>query len=265
MNKIKSIFKVLTFINIEIIGMSIFMIFSIFFGIYYTNNTIDYIEYTNSKIKSNSEINIHLSNNTNQFNLIDHLIIKKSLDGENITRNIEEYVSYRDSFLLNEKELLRFDSLLDKKTQISDKIFKLKYQIVCLEKRNFEEIDSTLISKKDVYKSQYSDKYLKQTIDNFEYKISDEIKDLLSSYNMSTYRVNHLLNFKSEYVSSNSIRTQDLLIKNLKNRFIYYILVMSATLLFFILICYLLYKDIRAKSKVENRNRYFISQLLNRK
>jgi cell division protein YceG involved in septum cleavage len=75
MKKIKSIFKVLTFINIEIFVMITFMLFTIGFGINYTKNTIDYTERLSFKIKENSLISSQLSENMSQFNLIDNKIV----------------------------------------------------------------------------------------------------------------------------------------------------------------------------------------------
>ena len=118
MRKIKLLLKVYTFINFKIILMSIFMILTILFGVKYTNDSIDYTSNINRKIKDNSLTTISLSENMNQFNLVDNLILSKSLKGENITNNMDIYVSYVDSFMLNKFEYKRLDSLLKIKKRL---------------------------------------------------------------------------------------------------------------------------------------------------
>ena len=113
MKKIKLLFKIYTFINFKIVLMSIFMILTILFGLKYTNDSINYTSEINKRIKENSQITIKLSENMNQFNLVDNLILSKSLKGENITNNMDIYVSYVDSFMLNKFEYKRVDSLVE--------------------------------------------------------------------------------------------------------------------------------------------------------
>jgi hypothetical protein len=265
MSKIAAILRVLTFINIEIIGMAIFMLASIIFGIIYTINTIDYIEYVDQKIISNSESTIILSNNINKLNLIDHTIIKKSTQGEDIQNNLVDYLAYRDSFLLNDKEGIKFDSLTNKKIEISNRIYHLNSQPIHLLKREFELVDSSLIKKESLRKLEFSDKFLKITISKYKYQISDEVRLLLIQYNKLSYLASHLLNFKIEQNNSNNIRTQKTLINNLKSKFIDYIITIIVILILFSIVLIFLVRDIKVKSKIENRNKYLISQLLNRK
>ena len=265
MSKIATILRVLTFINIEIIGMAIFMLASIIFGVIYTVDTIEYIEYIDKKIISNSESTIILSNNINKLNLIDHTIIKKSTQGEGIQNNLVDYLAYRDSFLLNDKEIIKFDSLTDKKIEISNRIYHLTKQPVHLEKREFELVDSSLIKKESLKKLEFSDKFLKITIYNYKHQISDEVRFLLTQYNKLSYSTSHLLNFKIEQNNSNNIRSQKILVNNLKSRFINYIITIIVILILFLIVLIFLVRDIKVKSKIENRNKYLISQLLNRK
>jgi hypothetical protein len=265
MSKIAAILRVLTFINIEIIGMVIFMLASIIFGIIYTINTIDYIEYIDKKIISNSESTIILSNNINKLNLIDHTIIKKSTQGEDIQNNLVDYLAYRDSFLLNDREIVKFDSLTNKKIEISNRIYHLNSQPIHLEKREFELVDLSLIKKESLKKLEFSDKFLKITISKYKHQISDEVRFLLIQYNKLSYLASHLLNFKIEQNNSNNIRSQKILVNNLKSRFINYIITIIVILILFLIVLIFLVRDIKVKSKIENRNKYLISQLLNRK
>jgi hypothetical protein len=265
MSKIAAILRVLTFINIEIFGMAIFMVASLVFGIFYTHNTIDYIEFTNKKIVQNSETSIKLSDNMNKLNLIDHLIIKKSTQGEKIENNINNYIAYRDSFLFNELEIQKFDSLSQKKIEIVKRIYGLNSQIVNLNKRNFELIDSSLISKKEIKRLEFSDKNMYLTIKNYKFKISDEVSGLISEYGRLNYATIHMLNFKIYSTNSSNIRFQNSLINNLKSKFINYIIVMFIIFILFLGMLYFLIRDIKTKSKIENRNKYLIAQLLNRK
>jgi len=265
MSKIAAILRVLTFINIEIFGMAIFMVASLVFGILYTHNAVDYIEFTNQKIVENSETSIKLSDNMNKLNFIDHLIIKKSTKGENIENNINNYIAYRDSFLLNDLEIQKFDSLSQKKVEIANRIFTLNNQIINLNRRNFDLVDNSLISKKEVNRLEFSEKNLKSTIKNYKFKISDEISRLVSEYDKLNYATLHMLNFKIYSINSSNIRFQNSLINNLKSKFINYIIVMFVIFILFLGILYFLIRDIKAKSKIENRNKYLIAQLLNRK
>ena len=126
MKKLKYIFRVLTFINIEIIVMILFMIGTILFGISYTNTKINYTKKLTDQIKENSKLTVKLSENINQFNLIDNILLSKSLKGENISINIKNYVSYKDSFILDREEYLKIDSIIRIKNNILYEIYLCK-------------------------------------------------------------------------------------------------------------------------------------------
>jgi hypothetical protein len=291
MRKFKTIFKVLTFINIEIVVMVLFMLGTILFGINYTNNAIDYTKRLTDQIKENSELTVKLSDNINQFNLIDNILLSKSLKGENISLNVENYVTYRDSFMLNKYEYLKVDSLLSVKKDLLYRIYLSKKKDNLINYDDFEEVDyipviverkELNIKKKGLFKKAKVDTTLvKDTIykefkklntlkildaqEKFKKMIDSEIENAIYYNNSLSYQIRHLLNFKISIINKRNIKIQDSLIEELRSQFVKYVITMCFILVVFVFISILLIYDIRKKSKKEYRQRYLISLLLNKK
>jgi hypothetical protein len=291
MRKFKTIFKVLTFINIEIVVMVLFMLGTILFGINYTNNAIDYTKRLTDQIKENSELTVKLSDNINQFNLIDNILLSKSLKGENISLNVENYVTYRDSFMLNKYEYLKVDSLLSVKKDLLYRIYLSKKKDNLINYDDFEEVDyipfiverkELNIKKKGLFKKSKVDTTLvKDTIykefkklntlkildaqEKFKKMIDSEIENAIYYNNSLSYQIRHLLNFKISIINKRNIKIQDSLIEELRSQFVKYVITMCFILVVFVFISILLIYDIRKKSKKEYRQRYLISLLLNKK
>lgn len=291
MKKFKTIFKVLTFINIEIVVMVLFMIGTILFGINYTNNSIDYTKRLTDQIKENSELTVKLSDNINQFNLIDNILLSKSLKGENISLNVENYVTYRDSFMLNKYEYLKVDSLIKVKKDLLYRIYLSKKKDNLIGSDDFEETDyipviverkelnvkkkglfrktkvDTIVVKDTIYKevkSLNTSKFL-EAQDNFKKMIDSEIENAIYYNNSLSYQIRHLLNFKISIINKRNIKIQDSLTEELRSQFVKYVITMCFILVVFVFISILLIYDIRKKSKKEYRQRYLISLLLNKK
>lgn len=292
MKKVKSIFKVLTFINVEIIVMVIFMLFTIGFGINYTKNTIDNTEVISSKIKESSIISSSLSEKMNMFNLHDNLLLSKSLKGEDISNNIEKFIAYSDSFMLNKYEKEKIDSLLELKRLLFYEIFMSKKKSdISLRANDFKEEklvpiyvekNNYTVSKKGFFKRTKIDTTkttdtLYQKITNLnQEKISSKITQIRKNddktfqehiyyYNSLSYQIRHMLNFKISLLNDRNIKTEESLMRNLNERFVRYVIIIGITLVLFILCVLFLIYDIRKKSKVEFRQKYLISLLLNKK
>ena len=271
--------------------MSIFMLLTILFGIKYTNDSIDYTSNINKRIKENSQTTINLSENMNKFNLIDNLILSKSLKGDNILDNMDNYISYKDSFLLNKYEYQRIDSLLQIKKRLLYNIYlsKRKSDIVDIDDFKKTEIVPVYVEREE-YKVQKKGFFKKSKIDTvikrdtiyksvskiyeseFQKK-NQELRKLQDSemqeaiyYNNSlSYQIRHLLNFKISTINKRNIKYQKDLSGDLEDRFIKYIIIMSSLMFVFIITGLLLYFDIRKKSKSDERRQNFISLLLSRK
>ena len=291
MKKLKLLLKVYTFINFKIILMSIFMLLTILFGIKYTNDSIDYTSNINKRIKENSQTTINLSENMNKFNLIDNLILSKSLKGDNILDNMNNYISYKDSFLLNKYEYQRIDSLLQIKKRLLYNIYlsKRKSDIIDIDDFRTTEVvpvyverEEYKVQKRGIFKKSKIDTVVKRDtiyktvskIDESEFqKKNQELKKLEDSemqeaiyYNNSlSYQIRHLLNFKISTINKRNIKYQTDLSKDLEDRFVKYIIIMSSLMFVFIITGLLLYFDIRKKSKSDERRQNFISLLLSRK
>jgi len=83
--------------------------------------------------------------------------------------------------------------------------------------------------------------------------------------NSLDYQINHLLNFKISILNKRSIKYQNTLSKQLQDRFLSYVIIMSINFILFGLISWLLISDIRKRDKSDERRRDFISFILNRK
>jgi hypothetical protein len=271
--------------------MSIFMILTILFGVKYTNDSIDYTANINNRIKENSKTTINLSENMNQFNLVDNLILSKSLRGENITNNMDIYVSYVDSFMLNKYEYKRIDSLLQIKKRLLYNIYlsKKKLDILDIDDFNTTEIvpvyverEEYKVKKRGIFKKSKVDTVIKRDtiyktvskIDGSEFqkksqelkKVKDsEMQDAIYYNNSLSYQIRHLLNFKISTINSRNIKYQNDLSKDLEDRFLKYVTVMFSLMFVFLLTGVLLYIDIRKKSKSDERRKSFISLILDRK
>jgi len=291
MKKLKLLLKVYTFINFKIILMSIFMLLTILFGIKYTNDSIDYTSNINKNIKENSQTTINLSENMNKFNLIDNLILSKSLKGDNILDNMDNYISYKDSFLLNKYEYQRIDSLLKIKKRLLYNIYlsKRKSDIVDIDDFKKTEIvpvyverEEYKVQKKGFFKKSKIDTVIKRdtiyksvsTIDESEFqkknqefrKLQDsEMQEAIYYNNSLSYQIRHLLNFKISTINKRNIKYQTDLSRDLEDRFVKYIIIMCSLMFVFIITGLLLYFDIRKKSKSDERRKSFISLLLNHK
>jgi hypothetical protein len=267
------------------------MILTILFGVKYTNDSIDYTSNINKKIKENSQTTISLSENMNQFNLVDNLILSKSLKGENITNNMDVYISYVDSFMLNKYEYKRIDSLLQIKKRLLYNIYLSKKKSDILDIDDFKtteivpvyvEREEYKVNKRGIFKKSKVDTVIKRDtiyktvskIDGSEFqKKSQELKKMEDSemqeaiyYNNSlSYQIRHLLNFKISTINSRNIKYQNDLSKDLEGRFLKYVTVMFSLMFVFLLTGLLLYIDIRKKSKSDERRKNFISLLLSRK
>lgn len=288
MKKLKLIFKVYTFINFKIILMSVFMLLTILFGIKYTNDSINYTSNINKKIKENSQTTINLSENMNKFNLIDNLILSKSLKGDNILNNMDNYISYKDSFMLNKYEYKRIDSLLQIKKRLLYNIYlsKRKSDIIDIDDFKTTEIvpvyverEEYKVQKRGIFKKSKIDTVVKRDtiyktvskIDGSKFqKKNQELKKIEDSemqgaiyYNNSlSYQIRHLLNFKISTINKRNIKYQTDLSKDLEDRFVKYVIVMFSLMFVFVLTGLLLYIDIRKKSKSDERRKNFISLML---
>jgi len=229
MTKLKYILKVLTFINFKITLMSLIMLFSVIFGVIYTNSSIEYTKRISNSISENSGVTVKLSESMNKFNLLGNLVNSKSLKMEKFDDQYDKYVSYKDSFELTRPELKKIDSLLIAKKQALNRIY-------------FERVKNKI--------SNQSDSVLMNTI----YYV-----------NSLDYQINHLLNFKISILNKRSIKYQNTLSKQLQDRFLSYVIIMSINFILFGLISWLLISDIRKRDKSDERRRDFISFILNRK
>jgi hypothetical protein len=267
------------------------MIGTILFGINYTNNAIDYTKKLTDQIKDNSELTVNLSESINQFNLIDNILLSKSLKGEDISLNIENYVTYKDSFMLNKYEYLKVDSLMNTKKNLIYRIYLSKKKQDLIDYNDFEEVEiipvyvdrkEFKVSKKGLFKKTKIDTIeVKDTIykqvkklntskfieaqGNFKKMVDSEIESAIYYNNSLSYQIRHLLNFKISIINKRNIKIQDSLIEELRSQFVSYVITMCFILVAFIIISMLLIYDVKKKSKKENRQKYLISLLLNKK
>ncbi len=209
--------------------MSLIMLFSVIFGVIYTNSSIEYTKRISNSISENSGVTVKLSESMNKFNLLGNLVNSKSLKMEKFDDQYDKYFSYKDSFELTKPELKKIDSLLIAKKQALNRIY-------------FERVKNKI--------SNQSDSVLMNTI----YYV-----------NSLDYQINHLLNFKISILNKRSIKYQNTLSKQLQDRFLSYVIIMSINFILFGLISWLLISDIRKRDKSDERRRDFISFILNRK
>ena len=115
MNKIKSILKVLTFINLEIFVLIFSMIFSISFGYKSIRDSIDSAKSISLEINKTEENRFKMIERLNDFSLLEDGLLSKSLKNLNISEELDTYSSYKDSFDLSKKDSSMIDSLFMEK------------------------------------------------------------------------------------------------------------------------------------------------------
>ena len=85
MNKIKSILKVLTFINLEIFVLISSMIFSISFGYNSIRDSVDSAKSITYQINKTEEDRFRMIKRLNDFSLLEDELLSKSLKNLNIS------------------------------------------------------------------------------------------------------------------------------------------------------------------------------------
>jgi hypothetical protein len=209
--------------------MLVLMLFSIIFGVIYTDNTLKYSDRVHKYISENSQISIDLSENMNQFDLYNNVVISNCIKGEEFNSHFDKYYSLKDKFELTKPENKKVDSLIFTKKQVLNRIY-------------FEKVKSRLTIQND----------------------SLILKSIIYVNNLD-YQIDHLLNFKISILNKRNLKFQNNLSVQLKDRFTTYIFTMLFNLILFFVVSWFLFTDIRKKSKSDERRKDFISALLNRK
>ena len=292
MSKIKSILKVLTFINLEIFILIFSMGFSISFGYNYIRDSVDSAKSITIQINKTEIERIKLIERLNNFSLLEDELLSMSLKNLNIDEKLDTYYSYKDSFNLSKKKSDLIDSLFIEK----DILFRVinsykKSNDIKIDKNDFkvdkivtEYIPTTKIIKT---KGRLFNKSKTDTIIDIDtvYRTTSEFDiDGFSKFNKTnqkidynsfqnyifinnnlSYEIRLILNSRISDFNYENKKSQELLISKLNLNFSKYVNTIIFISIFFIITMLLLIWDIKKKSKVEYRNKYLISLLLNKK
>ena len=295
MNKIKSILKVLTFINLEIFVLISSMIFSISFGYNSIRDSVDSAKSITYQINKTEEDRFRMIKRLNDFSLLEDELLSKSLKNLNISDELDIYSSYRDSFDLSKKDSTIIDSLFMRK-QILFRVIKSykRSNNIKITKNDFkinkttvEYVPTTKIVETKTKGKLFSKSKTKidttvkidtvyHTTSEFDLESFSKINKINQNVDYNSFQnyifVNNDLSYKIRLILNNRIsdfnsenrKSQELLISKLNLNFSKYVNTIIFISIFFIITMLLLIWDIKKKSKVEYRNKYLISLLLNK-
>lgn len=248
MNKLKSIFKVLTFLDVEIFLLCTIMIFSLYFSNRYIQKSLSTTSAITSKIIENDYNIASLDKKYRDFKNADDELLFKSISGKDLEKSLIKFDSYKSHFYQYDNSKL--NSLLIKKEKLFIEIYNYKLESDKLidvknlkEKKRIRNKDAKeLISDLEHHKN-YDSIFYTQIYQNA--LINIELRDIITNYN----------NLKSiENVESQNKITRELY-KNYKS----YMIVLIVTIFVFTLCISLIVIDI----KKDDRNKYLISVLIN--
>ena len=296
MDKIRSILKVLTFINLEIFVLIFSMGFSISFGYNYIRDSVDSAKSISLEINKTEVERFRLIEKLNNFSLLEDELLSKSLKNLNISEELDIYSSYKDSFDLSKKDSLIIDSLFMRKQILFRviKSYKKSSSIKIAEddfkinKTTVEYVPTTKIvetkTKGKLFKKSKTktDTIVKidtiyHTTSEFDLESFSKVNKINQNVDYNSFQnyifINNDLSYKIRLILNNRIsefnsenkKSQELLISKLNLNFSKYVNTIIFISIFFIITMLLLIWDIKKKSKVEYRNKYLISLLLNKK
>lgn len=98
MNKLKSIFKVLTFLDVEIFLLCTIMIFSLYFSNRYIQKSLSTTSAITSKIIENDYNIASLDKKYRDFKNADDELLFKSISGKDLEKSLIEFDSYKSHF-----------------------------------------------------------------------------------------------------------------------------------------------------------------------
>lgn len=295
MSKIRSILKVLTFINLEIFILIFSMVFSISFGYNYIRDSVDSAKSISSEINKTEVERVRLIERLNNFSLLEDELLSKSLKNLNISEELDIYSSYKDSFDLSKKDSTIIDSLFMRK-QILFRVIKsykrsnnikIAKDDFKINKTTVEYIPTTKIVETKAKGKLFSKSKTKidtivkidtvyKTTSEFDLESFSKANKINQNVDYNSFQnyifVNNDLSYKIRLILNNRIsefnyenkKSQELLISKLNLNFSKYVNTIIFISIFFIITMLLLIWDIKKKSKVEYRNKYLISLLLNK-
>jgi len=291
MNKIKSIFKVVTFMNLEIFILIFSMTFSISFGYNYIKDSVESAKLISTQINKNEVEKIKLIERLNNFSLLDDEILSRSLKNLNINDKLETYYSYMDSFDLAGEKLYVIDSLFIEK-DILFRVINSYKKSDNIKNINDFKVDKTIVeyvpttkiikTKGKLFKKSKTDTIVgidtvKKTISEFDIESFSKFEkrnqrvdyNSFQNYifinNDLSYKIRLILNSRISDFNKENKKSQELLISKLNLNYSKYVNTIILISIFFITTMLLLIWDIKKKSKIEYRNKYLISLLLNKK
>ena len=122
MNKFKSIFKVLTFLDVEIFILCTMMVLSIYFSNKYIQKSIITSKELTSQIIKNDSNTLEFDVKYRQFKNVDDELLFKSLGGKRLDTTLDTYNLYKIHFSQYNNTELNF--LLIEKEEVFKNIYK---------------------------------------------------------------------------------------------------------------------------------------------
>jgi len=290
MKKIKSLLKVLTFINLEIFLLCGLLVASIIYGNKYLESSIKSVDTISTTLKQNEIEKNRSLKKIDRFNDLDNEILDKSLKNLDLSESLDQMMAYKDSFHLDMNDSLILDSLLIEKAII--------FRVI----KTYKKSTKIEIDRNDFIKSEKTTKYIpKKTITSKKNLLGKTKTDTIISYDTITteekyfdseeFKKNKSLSERVDYNSFQnyiyknnifsmqirSILTKEIvsqnkklataqsdLIQKLNSNLAEYFKVITIIITFFFFTLLLLIRDLRKKSKKEYRDKYMISMILNK-
>lgn len=284
MKSIKSLlasFKVLTFINVKIFTILLFLVASIIIGTKYVRTTERERNVMINNIKQNEKEIIEYARLNNKLIQLDNKMLSRSLDQkrryDSINGDIELMKSYTDVIVKNDSTIMELNNIVKEKAIVFKKIANFKIDRVNLNKVKTSKQISLVNTntKKGLFKTKIEHDTLTKTynvINNDKY--AEEYNKTISS---NSNRLNALIHYNNElslqmkliidnYSNKNilnSYKDNENILNNLKENIKHYITITLILSLLIILFIYLLFIDINKIKRENERNNEVVSMLIN--
>jgi hypothetical protein len=282
MKKIITFLKVVTFLNIELISITLLLILLSFFGYNYINCSIsDNMELKNKIIKNEKEL-LNTYKITNNMSRIDEEILSKCLDVnkpyDSLSIDIKDLIYQKNRLKVDKKTSIILDSLIvekllmyyeidefvGKKVNFSKVTYPNKIYTVSknVTKRLFTDKTEYVTNVKEYDKINVS--LLKKEYTKISIVNSNTKNNLIKRNNDLSLNIRSILDqYSNSKFNGNVIKYKKISDKLESNLGKYIKVVILITMLYSFLI-YLLISDIRKKNKSITRGKYTISMLIDR-
>jgi hypothetical protein len=280
MKHILTVLKVLTFINIKIVILSVLLIILSVFGYKSISSSLDRTNYLVNGVVQNEIKVVRIASINYQMTKKDNEILSKCLnrriDYEKVEEDVDELIFLKDQLKMDSTSSKRIDSLLVAKVLVFKKISN--FDVSRVHVNDILESNTVKVVSKSTKKSLFKTKVEYNTFSRQYYTInrkmfekesnkaslknSSELNKLIKENNELNLKVYLITNTYSLDMFNSNMIEYKIATDKIKDNLINYLIYTTLIMLFSGLVIYLLISDILKKQKSESRYRQMISMMI---